>query len=226
MALAIHTSAKRRWPIVLVSFLIAGLLAISGWLLYRWYAFGDELPFSVPALATADPRIDETPVTKEQVGEHTVAPAEPRYLSIPSLDVAKTRVFSVGIDANNMLESPANIDDTAWYKNSATPGSGGVVLIDGHNGGMSRNGVFAELRTMKPGDLIEIERGDGKVLTYEVRENESWALEDVNKTGMQRMMQSVEPGKEALNIITCDGKWIPRFEQFDRRILLRAVLVE
>ena len=79
---------------------------------------------------------------------------------------------------------------------------------------------------MENGDSIEIERGDGKIYRYEVRENQSMPLDEVNSSGMKMMMQSAETGKEALNLITCDGVWVPRLEQFDRRIMLRAVLVE
>ncbi len=52
------------------------------------------------------------------------------------------------------------------------------------------------------------------------------SLDDVNTKGMKMMAESAVPGKEALNLITCDGKWVPRLGQFDRRIMLRAVLVD
>ena len=52
------------------------------------------------------------------------------------------------------------------------------------------------------------------------------SLDDVNTKGMKMMAESAVPGKEALNLITCDGKWAPRLGQFDRRIMLRAVLVD
>jgi hypothetical protein len=127
-------------------------LALSGWLTYRYFTTG-ELPsaLSVRALQ-ADPSVDETPVTKQQIDQHTVAADEPRYVSIPSLGVSNTRVFSVGVTENNQLGTPKNISDTAWYNKSAKPGQGfGAILIDGHNGGITRNGVFAELGKLQFG---------------------------------------------------------------------------
>jgi LPXTG-site transpeptidase (sortase) family protein len=212
-----------RWVLVLI---LIGLLIANGWYAYRWYTYGDNFPVSVPVFATANPDVDETEVTETQVKEYTVPALNPRYVSIPSLGVSDTRVYPVGVDKTGALATPANISDAAWYNKSDTPGSGGVVLIDGHNGGITRNGVFAKLGTMQKGDIIEVERGDGKTFRYEVRENQSMPLEEVNKTGMQMMMQTAEQGKEALNVITCDGKWVPRLGQFDRRIMLRAVLVD
>lgn len=79
---------------------------------------------------------------------------------------------------------------------------------------------------MRPGEEINVKRGDGESFTYRVVENESMPLDQVNSTGMKKMMESAETGKEGLNIITCDGKWVPQIKQYDRRIMLRAVIVE
>lgn len=227
MALAIRRERRGfPWVRTILLVLLIGLLVATGWYTFRWYMYGDSLPIAIPAFATADPRVDESEVTATLVDQHKVAPYEPRYLSIPSLGIGSTRVFGVGIDDTGALDTPANISDVAWYNKSGTPGSGGVILMDGHNGGITRNGVFAELRNLKKGDIIELERGDGKKFRYEVRENQSMPLEEVNATGMKMMMESAESNAEGLNIITCDGKWVPRYQQFDRRIMLRAVLVE
>lgn len=215
------------WIRTILTLLIVGLLIAAGWYAYRWYFYGERPPVDIPALATADARIDESEVTRQQVAEHNVAPSEPRYLSIPSLGIEQARVFGVGIDKKTgALDVPKNLSDTAWYTASATPGSGGAILVDGHNGGITRDGVFAKLSTLKVGDSIELERGDGKRFRYEVRENKSVPLDEANASGMKRMMESIEPGKETLNIITCDGRWVPRLKQFDHRIMLRAALVE
>jgi sortase (surface protein transpeptidase) len=84
--------------------------------------------------------------------------------------------------------------------------------------------VFAKLNTLSDGDQITIERGDGKKFTYSVVENESMPLDEVNNSGMKKMMKSADEDTEGLSLITCDGKWIPKIQQFDRRIMLRAVL--
>jgi LPXTG-site transpeptidase (sortase) family protein len=228
MTLHVESSGSGRFPVVRVVILtvLLILLAATGWYAYRWYVAGDAFPVAVPAFATANPHVDESEVTTSQIKEHTVPPLQPRYISIPAIGVSDTRVFSVEVEANGALGAPVNISDAAWYNKSSTPGSGGVVLIDAHNGGITRNGVFEKLGTLKKGDTITVERGDGKKFTYEVRENQSMSLDDVNTKGMKMMAESAVPGNEALNLITCDGKWVPRLGQFDRRIMLRAVLVD
>ena len=204
--------------------LFVGLLAAAGWFGYKWYTTGEVPPIPLP-VASADPRVDESVVTETQIDNYTVPASNPRYISIPKLNISQVRVQKVGVTPNNQLDVPKNINDAAWYEKSATPGQGfGAVLIDGHNGGITRNGVFAKLNTLNQGDEITIERGDGKKFTYSVVENESMTLDEVNSNGMKKMMKSADEDTEGLSLITCDGKWIPKIQQFDRRIMLRAVL--
>ena len=212
-----------KWLFIL---LLISAVAAMGYFGYRWYDTGEMPPLPIP-IASADPSIDETPVTKKQVDEYTVSPTHPRYLSIPALGISKTRVTTVGVTQNGLLDVPNNINDVAWYTKSSTPGEGtGAVMIDGHNGGFSHDGVFAKLSTMKKGDEIHIERGDGKQFTYAVYDVRDMPLEEVNKTGMKELMYSAEPDKEGLSLITCSGKWIPKDQVFDHRIMLRAVRTE
>lgn len=212
-----------RWTVALILMAIVAAYAYFG---IRWYNTGELSPVPLP-VAAADASIDETPVTDKQVSEHRVAANEPRYLEIPKLGISKTRITKVGVDKRNMLDVPKNIDDTAWYAKSAQPGSGvGAVLIDGHNGGISRNGIFAKINTLEAGDQLAIERGDGKRFTYEVDDVRDMPLAWVNKEGMKEMMKSVDPSKEGLSLITCSGKWIPKDKVFDRRVLVRATIVD
>ncbi len=213
-----------RWLVLLV--LAIGIVA-AGYLGYEWYTKGSLPPVPLPASAMADPTVDETPVTAAQIDAHIVPAAQPRYISIPALDISKTRVVAVGLTPNRLLDTPKNISDTAWFEKSALPGEGsGAVVIDGHNGGITRDGVFAKLSELKQNDEIIIERGDGKKITYQVETNETMSLEKANTTGMQDMMKSADPSKQGLSIITCAGNWIPRDKVFDKRVMIRAVEVK
>lgn len=224
----LHIQHKRnnhvlRWVIALTVFALLAAYAYFG---VRWYSTGELSPLPMP-VAAADASIDETPVTDAAIRTHVVPADQPRYIEIPSLGIAQTRITRVGVTPANILDVPRNIDDTGWYAKSATPGSGvGAVLIDGHNGGVSRDGVFAKLADLKQGSQIVVERGDGTSFTYEVSDVRDMPLEWVNKYGMKEMMRSVDPSKEGLSLITCSGKWVPKDRVFDRRVLVRATLVE
>lgn len=211
-----------RWAILITIMMLA---LVGGWFGLQYFNSGN-LPLGVTVNALqADPELDESDVSDEQIKSHAVKPDEPRYITIPKLSFGKTRVFGVDVNANNQLEAPSNIADAAWYTKSSRPGLGyGAILINAHNGGISRDGAFANLGSLNKDDIIEVERGDGKLYTYKVVESQSMSLEEVNKSGMKMMMESAEEGKEGLNLITRDGNWVPKFKQFDHRIMLRAVL--
>lgn len=216
----IHELHLFRWLII---FILLAFCAAAAFFGYRWYTTGEVPPIPFP-IASADPSIDESKVTASQIEKYTVAPSYPRYLSIPSLNVTKARVTSVGINKQGLLDVPQNINDVAWYTKSKKPGEGyGSVLIDGHNSGISRSGVFAKLDTLQKGDTVTVERGDRKVFSYEVQNTRTMSLDEVNKTGMKQMMYSVEPDKEGLSLVASSGKWIPKDRVFDQRILVRAV---
>lgn len=208
--------------------ILASLIVVAIYYSYQWFTKGDQPPLvPLPASALADPRVDESPVSQAAIDTYTVPATHPRYISIPALNINKARVQQVGLTKDNLLDTPKNISDTAWYTKSALPGQGyGSVLIDGHNGGISRDGVFASLDKLNEGDEISIERGDGKQIKYKVVENRTMSLQQANTTGMKELMTPYESGKEGLGLITCAGKWVPRDKVFDKRILVRAVVVE
>jgi hypothetical protein len=224
MALNIYYEKERhpgRW---IFAFTLIALLVGAGWTGYRWYTTG-ETPFSIP-IASANTGIDESEVTKAQISSYNVADNNPRYIRIPSLNMTNTRVYPVKMDASNQIATPTNLNDASWYSKSGTPGSGGVLLMSGHTIGNNRDGAFKQLGTLAVDSQIDIERGDGKVFSYKVVENKSMTVDQVASSGMAAMGKPVTLGSEGLNIIAADGKWVPKLGTYDKRIMLRAALVE
>ncbi len=186
---------------------------------------GAERVAAVNNSEDANPEVIEEEPTEEEVTEYNVAPDRPRYLSIPSIGTSKSRILPVGLTSDGALNTPANIFDVGWYVNSGKPGEGDTIVIDGHNGGPSRTGVFKYLPDVAIGESIIIERGDGTVFEYKVVENVTKPLEDADAY-MSTAMSSPEPGRESVTLITCTGKWIKDKSTYDARQFLRAVLVE
>ena len=99
------------------------------------------------------------------------------------------------------------------------------MLLDGHNGGPTKEGVFKHLPELVAGDIIVVERGDGKFFRYSVVTNEEVPLSEADSK-MDAMMKPVVSGKEGLTIITCTGEWSQVQQTYLSRQFLRAVLVE
>ena len=173
---------------------------------------------------TEEEDVDETPVSDQQVQEYTVAADRPRYLSIPNLGVVNSRVLPVGLSSSKQLLTPAGIYDVGWYTGSGKPGAGGTMLIDGHNGGPTKVGVFKRLPELRNGDIITIERGDGAIFNYSVVENQTLSLAEANQQ-MNKMLTSPKKGVESLSLITCTGEWSQVQKTYLSRQFLRAILV-
>lgn len=169
--------------------------------------------------------VDETDVTNDDKNNYKVAPNKPRFLSIAKLGIDRARVVEVGLNNIGRLQVPASIYDVGWYRSSGKPGLGGTLLLDGHNGGPTKEGVFKHLPEISIGDIITIERGDGKFFKYQVVESEEVPLSEADSK-MSKMLESPEKGKESLSIITCTGVWSQVQQTYLSRQFVRAVIVE
>ncbi len=167
--------------------------------------------------------IDEGEVSSEAISAHTVSADKPRYLSIPKLNISNARIQEVGLLANGSIGTLANIYDVAWYRDSGKPGAGGTAIINGHNGGPTKDGVFKRLDSLGIGDTIKIERGDGEIFEYEVYENKLLSLEDAD-ANMIYMQKSPIQGVESLSLITCSGDWSQVAQTYTSRSMVRATL--
>ena len=180
---------------------------------------------AVAGVADSGEELIEEPPTETEVVEYTVAPDRPRYLSVDRLGVKNARILPMGVNNKGELDTPRNIFDVGWYESSGLPGTGGTMVIDGHNGGPHVHGVFKDLPSLVNGDIITVERGDGVVLKYKVVENNSVPLTEADKY-MVTAMKSPEAGKESLTLISCTGEWSDQQQTYLSRQFTRAVLVE
>lgn len=156
----------------------------------------------------------ETPGT----GNYHPGPLQPRKLTISSIGI-DAPIVKLGIKANGELKTPSNIFDVGWYEGSAQPGELGAVLLDGHVHGPTKPGVFVNLKKLKPGDKISLQRGDGKVFTYHVVTSKSYPKDNVD---MGAAFNSATPGKPGLNLITCDGSF-DKSGEYSNRLIVFAV---
>ncbi|OFI39406.1 hypothetical protein BIU82_13825 [Arthrobacter sp. SW1] len=171
------------------------------------------------ASATGVPAdVSEAPVSEQQKQAYVVAADKPRILKIPSLGV-EARILHVGITSNGNIDTPKNIDDTAWYNGSDLPGITGVSFIDAHYGGTSRSGVFSRLARLKPYDEVQLERGDGTTLRYTVTKV---VEQDAAQIDMRRLLAAPGPHGEYLILMTCAGAWEKNSQTYSRRTIVVA----
>lgn len=186
----------------------------------------------VAALATKSEQADgsaapnapptETKPTTASMGSYRVAPDVPQQIIIPKLYVF-ARVRSLTVNSKNELQAPGNIYDAGWYKSSAKPGDGagsGAMLIDGHVHGPTLPGVFANLKKLVAGDEIQIVRGDGKKFSYTIVKSQNLPADNLD---IGSALLSAQPGKAALNLITCGGPYDKKTGEYSERTIIYAI---
>lgn len=215
---------KKNWPRVLWSIIGIICLLFLARVIFWEHEYYRSKEGSERAAAPIVNNVDENEVTDDQKAEYKVAPDRPRYLSIEKLGIKNARVLAVGLTKTGAVDTPINIFDTAWYVESGKPGAGGTMLINGHNGGPTKSGVFKRLPELTKDDVITIERGDGQIFKYQVVDTNAIPLEQADQY-MSKAQQSPEKGKESLTLISCTGTWSQAQQTYLSRQFVRAVLI-
>ena len=159
---------------------------------------------------------DETPRNSSSLDSYVVADSLPRALYISKLNVS-ARILPMGVGTNGAVQAPLNIFDAGWYSGSVKPGEAGAMFIDGHASGPTREGLFAYLDTMKKDDQLQVEKGDGTMLTYRVTHTETVPLDQID---MKKVLRPYGSASQGLNIMTCTGKWIEDKKTYDQRVIV------
>lgn len=201
------THYKRHYRGVFVSRVLVGLavllLLAGSYVVASGYRTNKTIGASNNNAAVGgEDKPDETEPTEQDINTYTVAPDQPRFITIDKVS-KKARVRSVGINATGQIQTPSNVFDAGWYADSVKPGSpGGASVIDGHVSGFTEKGVFYELKNAQNGDIITVELGSGQVVRYKVVAKETYAADKVD---MAKVLVAHNTAKHGLNLITCTG---------------------
>ena len=199
---------------------LVGFIAYDFWLVDHKTNIVLKMPGMVGTTGDDKSKGDEgseaAPVTKEDLSGYTVAADAPRILTIDKLGL-ETRILPMGINADNSIQAPININDAGWYTGSAKPGEVGAMFIDGHASGATRLGAFGSLDTLKNDDTLTIEKGDGATLTYRVVHVAVVPLEAVD---MSKALAPYPGVNKGLNLMTCTGTWVKESATLDHRVIV------
>ena len=163
---------------------------------------------------------EQTAVSQEQRAAYTVPADQPRYIYIPILGV-NARVMSVGVNSRGSIDTPSNLNDTAWYDGSAKPGQEGQVFIDGHTSfNRHLNAAFNNLPKLKANDQVVIEKGNGEKVSYRVVATKTV---ETSKVDMGEALNPPAGAKKGLTLMTCTGTFNYRNQTADKRFIVYAV---
>lgn len=216
---------KKRGLHALWYLFIAAIICAFGTVVW---SFREALPFEIElfkaqpqVINSVEPKASETSTLEEilisdaEIAANMVASDAPKTVRIPSISVTG-RIRQVGTTLSGEPIAPKNIYDVGWYEGSSRPGNDGAVLLNGHLAGPSKAGIFSDIQALQVGDVITIERGDGKVIQYAVERIQEYTGGQID---MSAAISSADPTKKGLNLVTTLNK----FSGTEKRIIVFAV---
>lgn len=209
---------RSRTKLLATALIVAGLASLA-W--GAWLYFDQPTPPPPTSSHRSEAPPSATKPSKQIVDAYTVAADMPKYIDIPAINVAKTRLIQFGVMQNNQIAVPDNLYDAGWYKASAKPGEDGAMFVFGHVSSWQAKGIFYDLQTLQPGDKISITRGDNKQFIYRVMAKK---LYDHAKVDMKTVFTPIKAGRPGLNLMTCAGHVIKGTNEFSERLVVFTTL--
>ncbi|WP_448627671.1 class F sortase [Geodermatophilus sp. URMC 64] len=170
-----------------------------------------------PPSTTSSSSAEAAPVTFGDVPP--MSASKPVKIRIPVLGMTSS-VMELGLEADGTMELPPGAYPVGWYDGSPTPGELGPSVIVGHVDWNDRKGAFHDLRAMRPGDRIVVDRADGSTATFRVGRVERHA-----KNSFPTGEVYGDVGWSALRLITCGGRFNSRTGDYADNVIVFARLV-
>lgn len=127
--------------------------------------------------------------------------ANPTDVRIPKIGVESTLV-PLGLNKDGTLQVPPITEpmQAGWYRLGPTPGEVGPAVIAGHVDGGGHKGIFYDLKSLAPGDGIDVDREDGTTAHFQVNH-----VSEVPKNAFPTEAVYGDTDTPQLRLITCGG---------------------
>ena len=145
--------------------------------------------------------------------------SRPVRVSIPRLGVA-SRLERLGVDGAGAMDVPVDPAQAGWYTLGPAPGSLGPAVITGHVTWNGTRAVFFRLATLRPGDLVKVDRADGRTAVFRVRR-----VARFQKTHFPTRAVFGAIDRAALRLITCGGTYDAAAHRYLANVVVFATLV-
>ena len=149
-----------------------------------------------------------------------LAAAAPTELRIDSINAASS-LLPLGLNPDRTLAVPpvGTPMQATWYRLGPTPGAPGPAVILGHVNGDGKDGIFARLNQVKPGDQVKVTRADGKTAVFTVTR-----LCQVAKAAFPTREVYGDTSAAELRLITCGGGFDTARHSYEDSIIAFATL--
>ncbi|WP_433754419.1 class F sortase [Nocardia sp. CA-135398] len=163
--------------------------------------------------STASTSVAAAPTTGVQTAAQ-MGRSTPMSFKIASIK-ASGSLIALGLNSDGSVQVPADYQQAGWYQQGPAPGEQGSAVILGHVDSYQGAGVFFDLKKVKPGDMIEVTRADGKTAHFKVTDVRMYL-----KTQFPDQTVFGARGGATLQVVTCGGE----FDQTAKSYLSNVVV--
>lgn len=171
----------------------------------------------VPAGHTVATESTDAPSEQPVPSNYSVPADKPLSIQLPTIK-AEGFIQQVGIDKDNRMVVPGNVNLAGWYTKGAVPGDKGLGIIDGHVHGLYAKGIFYNLAKIKAGDAFTVTFGDKSVRKFKVKQVQTVTTKEADTA----LFVSDYTIPKQLNLITCTGKYDKASKSYDSRVIVVA----
>lgn len=146
----------------------------------------------------------------------------PVGLRIEALDV-DAPVDPYGVNQRTgQMAVPTNVRDVAWYKYGPSPGQAGSAVLAAHVDLESQGrGVFFDLKSLDPGEVVTVSYHDGSEQRFEVKARDTY-----EKDELPLDVIFSRQGAPVLTLITCGGGFSASARSYDSNVVVYATPLE
>ena len=187
---------------------------------------GADPPAPAPAAATPalTPPVPTTAPAPPPTPTPTASPTPSARVtavrvSIPHLGVSSS-LERLHLDAHGVLVPPEDPLRAGWFTAGPVPGDLGPAVIAGHVDSLQGRAVFYELKQLREGDRVRVERSDGRTVEFRVLE-----VDRVPKDHFPTQDVYGPTPDRALRLITCGGAYLRHAGGYQDNVVVYAVAV-
>ncbi|MFP5070110.1 class F sortase [Pseudonocardia nantongensis] len=126
----------------------------------------------------------------------------------------------LGLDATGALAVPPDGATTGWFTGAPAPGAPGPAVLAAHVDWNHAPGPFARIDELAAGDLVQVDRSDGRTATFEVQAVRRYPKDRFPTAAVYGDL----PGA-GLRLVTCGGSFDRGVRSYRDNVVVWAALV-
>jgi LPXTG-site transpeptidase (sortase) family protein len=145
---------------------------------------------------------------------------KPTEIKISALNI-DAPVTNLGLNSDGTLAVPKKDGDVGWYTGSEAPGGTGPTVMVGHLDSIRGAAVFINLKKIKAGDEISINREDGSSVIYKVDRMETYSQNNFPTNAVYGAINYA-----GIRLITCSGTFSRLSGHYSDNLVVYGSLVK